>query len=285
MSNPNIGIIGFGFVGSAVAHGFSGATGFEANIRIYDKDKTRSSSTLDEVVNQSEIVFISVPTPAKEDGSMHLDILENCLEEISSVTDNKNTIFLIRSTIVPGTSEKLSSRFKKLKIVFNPEFLTERTAKLDFINQSRVILGGSKENTEIVANLYKKRFGNSMPIIETSYETAELIKYACNNFFATKISFLNEMRLVSDRVNADWETVIDGFLRDGRIGHSHANVPGHDGKFGFGGACFPKDVQAMIKFGDEIGIDMTMLKATWETNLKVREPDWLNMKGRAVVED
>ena len=285
MKNPNIGIIGFGFVGAAVAHGFSAPTGYKSTVRIYDIDKSKSNSSLEEVVNQSQIVFISVPTPAKKDGTMHLDILESCLEEVSKASNNMETIFLIRSTVVPGTTDKLSKKFKNLNLVFNPEFLTERNAKLDFINQSRVILGGEKKLTEIVASLYRDRFGESLPIIETSYETAELTKYVCNNYFATKISFLNEMKLISDKVGADWEMVIDGFLRDGRIGHSHADVPGHDGKFGFGGACFPKDIQAMIRFGESIGIKMDMLEATWKTNLKVRDPDWLEMEGRAVVKE
>jgi UDPglucose 6-dehydrogenase len=104
-----------------------------------------------------------------------------------------------------------------------------------------------------------------------------------NTFFATKISFLNDMKLLSDKSNANWNDVIDGFVRDGRIGHSHLNVPGHDGKYGFGGVCFPKDIQAIIHFADTLDIDMAVLKGAWETNLKVRpEKDWEEFKGRAV---
>ena len=94
------------------------------------------------------------------------------------------------------------------------------------------------------------------------------------------------MKLLSKEVNANWDDVIEGFLRDGRIGHSHVQVPGHDGKLGFGGSCFPKDVQALIKFGDSLDIDLSVLKATWKTNLKVRpEKDWEKLKGRAVTSD
>ena len=106
-----------------------------------------------------------------------------------------------------------------------------------------------------------------------------------NTFFATKISFLNDMKLLADKCGAIWEHAVEGFVRDGRIGHSHLNVPGHDGKYGFGGSCFPKDIQALIKYGDEIGVDMGVLKAAWETNLKVRpEKDWEELKGRAVID-
>ena len=96
---------------------------------------------------------------------------------------------------------------------------------------------------------------------------------------------MNEMKQISDKVGADWETVVEGFVRDGRVGHSHINVPGPDGKFGFGGSCFPKDVQAMIEFFKENGLKANTLEGVWETNLKVRpEKDWEKLKGRAVTE-
>ena len=94
------------------------------------------------------------------------------------------------------------------------------------------------------------------------------------------------MYLLSQECGVEWEDAIEGFVRDGRIGHSHLNVPGHDGKFGFGGSCFPKDIQAIINFGDSLGVDMKVLKGAWETNLKVRpEQDWNKLKGRAVIDD
>ena len=110
----------------------------------------------------------------------------------------------------------------------------------DFLSQTRYVLGGESEDTKKVANLYRDRFGKTISIIETDFESAELIKYVCNCFFATKVSFMNEMKQISDKVGADWETVVEGFVRDGRVGHSHINVPGPDGKFGFGGKLFPK---------------------------------------------
>ena len=237
-----IGIIGKGFVGTAVAQGFSPHSGYESEVKIFDKDPTRTINTLDEVVNDSKFVFISVPTPSNEDGSINLDVVLDCIsnidEEIGESAAKHN--ISSRSTIVPGTSRMIQDKFPKLRFVFNPEFLTERSASFDFITQSRYVLGGSEKDTKEVAELYKDRFGKSVSIIETNYETAELIKYVCNTFFATKVSFLNEMKKLSDEVNADWDTVIEGFVRDGRVGHSHTNVPGHDGKFGFGGVVFLK---------------------------------------------
>ena len=283
MDKPNIGIIGKGFVGSAVQHGFSPNVGCDAEVRVYDKDPSKSLHPLDETINKSDFVFVSVPTPSNKNGSVDLTILESALCDIANICTNQETIILIRSTIIPGTTRNLQSKFNNLKLVFNPEFLTERSANFDFINQSRFIVGGEKTNTEKVVELFKWRFGNSVAILETNYESAELIKYMANTFFATKISFLNDMKLLSDKSNANWEDVIEGFVRDGRIGHSHLNVPGHDGKYGFGGSCFPKDIQAIIHFADTLGVDMAVLKGTWKTNLKVRpEKDWEQLKGRAV---
>lgn len=284
----NIGIIGSGFVGTAVAHGFSAAVGYDANIFIYDKNPLRATHSLDEVVCQADFVFISVPTPSNKDGSINLSIIEACLQEIQETAAAKNcfqAIYLIRSTITPGTTRRLQKKFTQLNIVFNPEFLMERTAKFDFISQSRFILGGEPELTNKVAELYRHRFGTTANIIETDFETAELTKYVANTYLATKVSFMNEMYQLAKKVGADWPMVVEGFLRDGRIGHSHTQVPGPDGKLGFGGSCFPKDVQALLQFASEHNIDLPTLAGAWQTNLKVRpERDWEKLVGRAVVD-
>ena len=284
-----IGIIGRGFVGNAVANGFSEGTGFKAEIKIFDTNPLRSTHSLEEVIKESEVVFISVPTPSNKDGSINLEILEKCLEQINKEANKLkqyDCIFLIRSTIVPGTTRFFQKKFPNLKLVFNPEFLTERSANFDFISQTRYVLGGEKKYTKIVKELYELRFGNTISVIETNFESAELIKYVCNTFFATKVSFLNEMKLLSDEVGADWDTIIEGFVRDGRVGHSHTQVPGPDGKKGFGGSCFPKDIQALINFGDSLSINLNVLKGAWKTNLKVRpEKDWEELLGRAVINE
>jgi nucleotide sugar dehydrogenase len=279
----NLGIVGRGFVGSAVEFGFSPQTGCDLNnMYVYDKDKSRSLHTLEDVVSYSDFIFVSVPTPSNEDGSINLSYVEDALQDISEITSDlqlnmvlMDNIVLIRSTVTPGTTKKLQEKYQNLNLVFNPEFLTERSAKFDFINQTRYILGGEEKYTNKVADLYRWRFGESIPVIETNYQTAELIKYMNNCFFATKVSFLNEMRQVSDLCGADWDMAVEGFIRDGRIGHSHMNVPGPDGKFGFGGKCFPKDVSAMIDFGSKLGLDMHTLNGVWDTNCEVRpEKDW-----------
>lgn len=279
----SIGIIGKGFVGTAVANGFSHQTGYGADIRIYDVNPEKSNNSLEETVNKSDFIFLSVPTPADKDGFNDLSIVKSVLKDIDKVINNVDNIVLVRSTVVPGTTRGIQNEFPNLRLVFNPEFLTERSATFDFINQTRVILGGDKKLTNKVKYLYKNRFGDFLPVIETSFETAEMIKYMNNLFFATKVSFLNEMKLLSDKVGVNWAEAIEGFVLDGRVGHSHLSVPGPDGKLGFGGSCFPKDIQALIRFGEQNGVDMNVLKGAWETNLVVRpERDWEKLKGRAV---
>jgi UDPglucose 6-dehydrogenase len=294
--NKRIGIVGKGFVGSAVQFGFSPSVGVDAEVKVYDKDPNKSTHTLQEVVLGSDIIFLSVPTPSNKDGSINLDVVESILSEINEIyvrprskyakISTGNNIILLRSTVIPGTTRKLQEKYSKLRIVFNPEFLTERAANFDFINQSRFVVGGDPDDVLEVSDLFRKRFGESMSIIETNYETAELIKYMTNTFFATKISFLNDMKLLSDKCGAIWEDTIEGFVRDGRVGHTHLSVPGHDGRYGFGGSCFPKDIQALINYANDLGVDMNVLNGVWKTNLEVRpEKDWEQLKGRSIVDE
>jgi len=278
-----IGIVGNGFVGSAVRYGFSPNVGCDAEVKVYDKDPNKSTDKLSDVI-ESDIIFLSVPTPSNLDGSMNIDIVDRALTDIDE--HGTNAVILLRSTVVPGTTRKLQDKYPNLRLVFNPEFLTERSANFDFINQDRVILGGDINDVEVAEDLFKSRFGSTLSILKTNYETAELIKYMNNCFFATKVSFLNEMYQIADKCGADWDMAVEGFVRDGRVGHSHMNVPGPDGKYGFGGSCFPKDIQALINFGKELGVEMSVLEGAWKTNLKVRpERDWENLKGRAIVDE
>ena len=177
----NIGIVGRGFVGSAVEFGFSPQTGCDVNnMYIYDKNESRSLHSLEDVVVYSDFIFLSVPTPSNSDGSINLSYVEDALQEMSEIYSHAElsgypveNIILIRSTVTPGTTRKLQQKYQNLDLVFNPEFLTERSANFDFINQTRYILGGDKKYTNKVADLYRWRFGDTIPVIETNYQTAE----------------------------------------------------------------------------------------------------------------
>ena len=173
-------------------------------------------------------------------------------------------------TVQNKTTNTLIKKYKKLKIIFSPEFLTERTSKLDMLTQSRIILGGEKNLTKEVKKLYYSRFKNKN-VIEMNSITAELVKYMNNSFFATKVSIMNEFKLVSDKIGANWEDALHGFSSDGRIGDSHLNVPGHDGNLGYGGKCFPKDICALIDFAKKNQIELNTIIGGWKTNNIVRK--------------
>ena len=273
MNKYKVGIIGNGFVGESQAFAFSPI----ADVKIYDIDPLKSLNTIEEIY-KCDFVFVCVPTPMKKNGTQDLSYIDEVFKDAKF-----GPIYILKSTVSPGTTKKLNQKYDNLAIMFSPEFLTERTAKLDMLTQARIVLGGEKWMTNKVRHLFEQRFMNRT-FIETDSTTAELIKYMNNTFFATKVSIMNEFKLVSDAIGADWETALYGFSSDGRVGDSHLHVPGPDGKLGYGGTCFPKDVNAFIQFAKRnYGIDLNTIKGGWETNLLVRpEKDWEKDKGRAV---
>ena len=272
MKKFKVGVIGNGFVGEAISFAFSSVS----DLYIYDTDPLKSLDDL-ESVHSCDFVFICVPTPMFEDGSQDLSYVESTFVEGTS-----KPVYILKSTVLPGTTETLSKQYPNFKIIFSPEFLTERTAKLDILTQSRIILGGEFTLTEKAKTLFNKRF-KIKNIIQTDSKTAELTKYMNNSFFATKVSIMNEFRLLCDKIGANWEDALRGFVSDGRIGDSHLNVPGHDGKLGYGGTCFPKDVNALLSFSKKHEIDLNTIEGGWNTNLMVRpEKDWEEYEGRSV---
>jgi UDPglucose 6-dehydrogenase len=215
----------------------------------------------------------------KQNGEQDLSYIENFFGGIG--LHNTNAIFILKSTVLPNTTKELSIKYP-FNIVFSPEFLTEKNAKLDMLTQSRIILGGYIDLTLKVQSLFEARFGNKHYIL-TDSTSAELIKYMCNNFLSVKVSFVNEYYDLVQKLGANWDNIIEGFVSDPRIGNSHTQTPGHDGKRGFGGTCFPKDINAIIQFSKGANVEMNTLSAAWKTNLRIRpEQDWNELEGRAV---
>ena len=285
----NIGIIGNGFVGKAVKESFRDH--FE--IFVFDKDKRKANiESLEELINKCKITFLCLPTPMNLiDGSCHLGIIEDTLKQINAYCDgqdyygNAKRTIVIKSTIQPGTTEKWNKEYKYIDIAFNPEFLTEVNSIDDFRNQNRIIIGSTRKVGAKIKNIYSKVFPK-VPIIKTSATIAEMVKYFTNCFLAMKVSYANEIHQICEKLDIDYDKVIEYAVRDERIGTSHLNVPGPDGDYGFGGHCFPKDLNALINLAEKqgLGLDISVLKATLETNNKVRENrDWEEQKGRAVI--
>jgi UDPglucose 6-dehydrogenase len=273
-----IGIIGQGFVGNAIYQKFKEY--FVVNTYDLDPQK-RNTDSLKKVVDKSEFIFVCLPTPMKSiDGSCDISIVENVIEEINSI--DKHVIVVIKSTIPPGTTEKLNRKYENINIVFNPEFLTEVNAVQDFNDQKRIVLGGPRPSTTKLRRIYTKVFPKAH-IIKTDSTHAEMVKYLTNSFLATKVSFANEIYQICDKLNLDYDKVVEYSTLDERLGQSHWSVPGPDGDLGYGGHCFPKDVRALIHLAEKMSINPLMLKSTNKKNDQVRKNrDWEKMKGRAI---
>ena len=197
-----------------------------------------------------------------------------------------------KSTVPIGTSSEVEKIIIKERpdlksglhfdVASNPEFLREGSAIEDFMHPDRVICGVKNDKAkEILERLYRPINLREIPIIFTDFQTSEISKYAANAFLAAKITFINEVADLCEKTNANVQDVAKSIGLDGRIGLKFL----HPGP-GFGGSCFPKDIQAMINYAERLGLNPTTLKGAWETNLQVRpEQDWRQLKGRAVIDD
>jgi UDPglucose 6-dehydrogenase len=276
-----IGVIGQGFVGNAVREGMKNYY----NVRTYDINGNGNEPSLDELISQVNETFLCVPTPMKKSGECDLSIVRECLQNISDIVEfyqKENFIVIIKSTIPPGTTEQLNKEFKYLHIAFNPEFLTEANAVEDYKNQNRIIVGADRPYSSRVKQIFAKAFPK-VPIIKTSSTIAETIKYVTNTFLSMKVSYANEIYQLCEKLEIDYDKVIEYARYDDRLGNSHWSVPGPDGDFGFGGHCFPKDIAALTYVANQLGVDTTMLVATMDKNVLVRtDLDWTRQVGRAV---
>lgn len=266
--NYKIGIVGNGFVGNALYQVFSS----KCQTKIYDVVKEKSLNTLEEVL-KTDMVFVCLPTPMKyaEGSECNLNIINNFFDTLDPSNTN---LFIIKSTVPVGTVKKIKQKHPNLKIIHNPEFLTAVNAAEDFKNSDRNILGGTYEDCLIAKEMYDKMFPNAMNIIVDSDES-EMIKYFANAFLATKVAFFNIMYDMCEKVNANYSNVVLGVASDKRIGHSHTKVPGPDLDRGFGGTCFPKDINSLIHACKELDINSSILEEVWKYNKKVRKNwDW-----------
>jgi UDPglucose 6-dehydrogenase len=282
-----IGIIGQGFVGTAIREKFRNF--FE--VLAYDKKwtftkkfdnrgayRTTYNGNIKDLCNFTDVIFVCVPTPMYEDGECDISIVKIVLQEISDYNFTGDVI--IKSTIPPGTTEKFNKIFKKLKISFSPEFLTEANANDDFDKQNRIIIG-SDNKTENIVEMFKKVFPKAKIITIPSKE-GEMVKYTTNCFLATKVSFFNDIYSFCNNKEIDYNTVIKSVLLDNRIGKSHTMVPGPDGDFGYGGHCFPKDMNALL-YESKGNTPMPTIEGAEKTNKFVRShKDWEKMENRAI---
>lgn len=240
----------------------------EANVR---ENRLNFTTNLEEAVNNSLICFIAVGTPQGDDGSCDLSYVFKVAEEIAkSMTEYK--VIVNKSTVPVGTGEKVYNIVKSITdiefdVISNPEFLKQGAAVDDFLKPDRVIIGSNSQRaTEIMQELYSPFLRTGNPVIIMDVKSAEMSKYAANSFLATKISFINELANICEKIGADVEQVRIGMSSDRRIG-SQFLFPG----LGYGGSCFPKDVKALIKVAQDSGIPSKILEAADEINNQQRE--------------
>ena len=269
-----IGVVGMGFVGGTTAE----VLGKFHEIIPYDKYK--EPYTNPEKLSLADAIFVCVPTPMKSSGEIDYSAIHNSLDMLNELTANKTIkpLIIIRSTAVSGTTEKLMKKYP-FKVVFNPEFLREKFALEDMINSNRIVIGAnSQEDCVKMEEIYKPLFPHAKYILVDT-KTAEMIKYAANVFLSSQISIANEIYLICKAVGVDYETVKKTVLMDSRIG-CNIDVPGPDGDFGFGGKCFPKDLNALIYLARENMYRPYLLEEVWRINEKVRKKkDWLDTPG------
>ena len=268
MSDDNfkLGIIGKGFVGGAVSGGFDNPSVTQIIV-----DPIHSDTTLEQLVELCPTVtFLCVPTPVGEDGSCDVSIARSVLQQLNQL--QYKGVVVIKSTIVPDYLHEFKKAFE-LKMVYNPEFLTEANAAHDFANPKMQVLGGKWKDCEVVEKAYLRHSSvRIVPTFKTDLTTASLLKYTINSYLATKVMFMNDIfKLHQAGTSAvSWEQFTDMLQRDPRIGDSHMKVPGPDGQFGFGGHCFPKDTEALLKYAKDKNIKLNMLKKAVEINNKIR---------------
>jgi UDPglucose 6-dehydrogenase len=258
-----LGIVGHGFVGKATDWGFN------KRVNKFIVDPLLNTNIRDLKEFDPEIVFVCVPTPMSDDGSQNSSIIENVIKEL--VLNCPNAIKVVKSTVLPSLLEEL----KKIdsKLVYNPEFLREKHANIDFVNSEMIIFGGDRNISTQVSNAYLRHSRcKTKEHIFTDLKTASFIKYSINTFLASKVIFFNELHSIHEKLDVkdSWDSVVNIISKDSRIGESHMNVPGHDGRKGFGGACFPKDSLALIKFADSMNINLNSLITTVKVNNKIR---------------
>lgn len=279
-----LGLVGVGIVGNAFYEGMKHAF----DVVRFDKFRADLSDvdSIEGLVAATDgPIFVCVPTPMYPDGSCSTENVAQVAEAINLLTkDGVKRIVVIKSTVPPGTVDYLNFVFgTNLSVVFNPEFLTEANPVQDFKHQDRIFIGGLPEATQTVADIYSIAYPNVL-IMQDSARTTEMVKYVGNCFLATKVSFANEIYQICEKLGIDYNAVMNMATLDTRLGKSHWRVPGPDGHYGFGLTCFPKDINALIAVAKNLGINPTMLEASWKKNLEVRpEKDWEQMKGRAVL--
>lgn len=279
-----IGVVGAGMVGAPLIRYFSEIKNSKRgqDLFVYDKDLQKGYT---DDINQADVIFVAVPTPRTPNGSANLTILESVFTAIKS-----GKTVVIKSTVPPGTTEYFSAKYPQLQVLFNPEFLTEQNAWQDFLKPTRQIVGFTKNHVqlarEVLKLLPKADFMSPSKSYNLNATEAELVKYGGNVYLTRKVNFANVLAGLSDKLGTNYDHVRAALGADHRIGPSHLDVS-HAGYRGFGGYCFPKDLDAFIATLDASGLSESakLLKQDREFNEKLLISQGLTLEDVSVHDD
>lgn len=253
-------IIGHGFVGSAVDYGFPDNNCDK--IIIDPKYNTRIEDLETKTIS---ISFVCVPTPMAEDASIDASILIEAVNKLLLHTDG---LIVIKSTVIPSIIQTLA---KDERVIYNPEFLTEKAANEDFVNPPMHVFGGDAEKTKELEQIYENYSAcKPCPIYHMTAEEASFVKYGINSFLASKVLWFNQFYDIVETFGGNYNVIRNAIGTDSRIGHSHTMVPGPDQRRSFGGSCFVKDTAAFIMFAKNQDTSFTTLEEVVRRNQEYR---------------
>ena len=258
-----IGIIGLGFVGGAI----NNAMNWQVTTVIMDPAKGHNSTYQE--IKECSGIFICVPSPQDDDGTCDTSILEGVLDNLKDYTG----VIISKCTAPPDVYARLNAEYPNL--IHAPEFLTAANASKDYANGKFAFIGGNvgayQREADRIIRIGQRELTS---VYHCTIAEAALAKYAINSFMATKVVFMNELYNVAQAAGIDYDNVAHMIKADTRIGNSHMQVPGPDGQLGFGGACFPKDTSALLKYSEGIGKQMNVLDTAVKKNtlLRLTEP-------------
>ena len=252
-----IGIIGAGFVGGAIAKTLN-------NPVIVDIDPSRGQESYADIM-ACRGIFVCVPSPSRNNGECDADILVSVLEKLSDYSG----VIISKVTAPPDIYKELSNKYENL--VYVPEFLTASNACADYANSTFAIIGGRSEKYIVAAaDIIKLSINKNIIVSTCSVEEASMAKYLINSFLAIKVVFMNEMKALADIAEINFENIVRNAMLDLRLGNSHNQVPGPDGKFGFGGSCFPKDTRAIVAYSKNKHSPLSLLDEAVKINDAIR---------------
>jgi len=257
-----IGVIGIGVVGGAIASSYD-QMAIQWTIR-YDIDPNKCVGTWDDMMKCAGI-FVCVPSPFGENGKCDTSILESVLLKLKGYAG----VIISKVTAPPDVYTELGKQYPNL--VYVPEFLTDANAMQDYQLSKFMIIGGSIQAYQYEASrIIRLTLLTELEVHFSTLEEAALVKYSINTFLATKVVIMNELKMLADSLQIDFRTVAQLMKLDSRIGRSHCQVPGPDGSYGFGGACFPKDTAALLKIAEDQEVELSVLSAAAKKNTFLR---------------